>query len=318
MIDFRYHLVSIIAVFLALGLGLFIGSTSLQNAVVGNIENQVKTANSQNQALQKRLANQGKQQLRDSAFIDSVAPFAVENRLTPVQSVSVISLPGVSGSTADAIAKLVQEANGTVASQVDLQPDFVNPSSSTQTLLTSLASRLRPTGVHLPVGGTGSQRAAAELAAVLATKPGGSSVPAAQAQSVLSAFADANMINVHGAVSDIRPASLTVLLVPAPSGVAKGDGTSVSNVAAALQHDLSADAVGAVVAGPAGAAQSSGLLSQAKSAAGRPANLATVQSADTTGGQVAVIFALVEVFEGRSGDFGPGSDSPLPSPSPSP
>jgi hypothetical protein len=31
MIDFRYHIVSIVAVFLALALGLFLGSTTLQS-----------------------------------------------------------------------------------------------------------------------------------------------------------------------------------------------------------------------------------------------------------------------------------------------
>jgi hypothetical protein len=33
VIDFRYHVVSIVAVFLALALGLFIGATSLRGSV---------------------------------------------------------------------------------------------------------------------------------------------------------------------------------------------------------------------------------------------------------------------------------------------
>ena len=39
MIDFRYHVVSIVAVFLALALGLFIGSTSLRGPVANFINN---------------------------------------------------------------------------------------------------------------------------------------------------------------------------------------------------------------------------------------------------------------------------------------
>ncbi|BDZ58322.1 hypothetical protein GCM10025872_19790 [Barrientosiimonas endolithica] len=41
MIDFRYHLVSIVAVFLALATGLVIGATSLQDQVAGTLQGQV-------------------------------------------------------------------------------------------------------------------------------------------------------------------------------------------------------------------------------------------------------------------------------------
>jgi len=42
MIDFRYHIVSIVAVFLALALGLFLGSTTLQSTVTDNLSKQAK------------------------------------------------------------------------------------------------------------------------------------------------------------------------------------------------------------------------------------------------------------------------------------
>ncbi|MGN6176258.1 MAG: copper transporter, partial [Streptosporangiaceae bacterium] len=37
MIDFRYHIVSIVAVFLALGLGLLVGATALQPTALGGL-----------------------------------------------------------------------------------------------------------------------------------------------------------------------------------------------------------------------------------------------------------------------------------------
>ena len=41
MIDFRYHLVSLIAVFLAVALGIIIGTTALNEPLQANIEGQV-------------------------------------------------------------------------------------------------------------------------------------------------------------------------------------------------------------------------------------------------------------------------------------
>jgi hypothetical protein len=41
VIDFRYHLVSLIAVFLAVALGIVIGTTALNQPILADIKNQV-------------------------------------------------------------------------------------------------------------------------------------------------------------------------------------------------------------------------------------------------------------------------------------
>lgn len=319
MIDFRYHIVSIVAVFLALALGLFLGSTTLQGAVLGNIRHQVNAAQQQNSNLQNQADQERARAERDEGFISSVAPFAVEDRMTPVESVAILSLPGVDSSTGDNVRSMVQSAGGTVVSRVQLQPGFLDPSNQQQTLLGTLATQLRPAGVHLPVGGTGAERAAALLAAVLGTKPGHATVSPGRVQSVLSGYAGAHLITVNGSVADVRPAALTVVLVPGAEAAGTGNQQSMSTLSQTLAHRLAQASVGTVMAGPRSAAQASDGLLQAETGSGtRPRNLATVQAVDTPAGQVSVVFALVEVFDGRTGDFGPGSDTPLPTPSPSP
>ena len=47
MIDFRYHLVSIVAVFLALAIGIVVGSTALKPAVLTGLQ---KTATAEKEA----------------------------------------------------------------------------------------------------------------------------------------------------------------------------------------------------------------------------------------------------------------------------
>jgi hypothetical protein len=313
MIDFRYHIVSIVAVFLALALGLFLGSTTLQGTVLNGINGQVKRVTERNNVLTGQLAQAQSQLGTDDSFLQALAPLAVHNLLTG-QSVALISAPGVSGATTDAVEHTLTSAGATVSSRVQVEPGLLDPSQST--LLGSLANRLRPASVNLPAAG-GSQRAAAELAAVLATRPSRPTLPAAKAQSVLSSFAAAKAITVSGGVGNVHPADLAVFLAPAPADLSAGHRPADTALLTGIADDLAHSCVGTVLAGPAAAAGTGGVLEQARTAPSRPANLATVQASDTIAGQVAVAYGLVEVFSGRSGDFGPASGTPLPAPSPS-
>ncbi|HWB66073.1 MAG TPA: copper transporter, partial [Mycobacteriales bacterium] len=55
MIDFRYHVVSIIAVFLALALGLVLGSTTLQGTVTHNLSKQAARVTAENRADERKI-----------------------------------------------------------------------------------------------------------------------------------------------------------------------------------------------------------------------------------------------------------------------
>lgn len=93
MINFRYHLVSLVAVFLALGLGVVMGSTVVDRAVVDGLRNRIDQVESN--AERRREENAG---LRDELasrdeFIDGSAPFVVERRL-PGVPVVVVAVAG--------------------------------------------------------------------------------------------------------------------------------------------------------------------------------------------------------------------------------
>ena len=74
MINLRYHLVSIIAVFLALGIGITMGSTFLNKAAVDQIDKNVRNAReevrqvkSENAALREQVA---RDEARSKEFTD--------------------------------------------------------------------------------------------------------------------------------------------------------------------------------------------------------------------------------------------------------
>ena len=54
MIDFRYHLVSLIAVFLAVALGIIIGTTALNEPIQADIEGQVTDLQQDKRSLEDR------------------------------------------------------------------------------------------------------------------------------------------------------------------------------------------------------------------------------------------------------------------------
>lgn len=315
MIDFRYHIVSLVAVFLALALGLFLGSTTLQGTVLNGIDSRVKTVTQEYDTATHNLGQSQQQVAQEEQFLQALAPYAVHDLLA-LKSVAIVSTPGVDGGTVDAVAAMLQSSAGaTIAARVQLETGFFDPSR--QTLLSSLSARLHVPGVHVS-GGSGAARASAQLAAVLGAKPGRAQVSPSREQSVLSAYDAANLVGVSGGVGNVHPAALTVLLAPGPDTFDAAQRTADDGILVTLATDLAGHSAGTVLAGPAAAATDpSGALQVVTSAADRPADLATVRAVDTTAGQVSLAFALVEVFDGRSGDFGPGAATPLPTNTPS-
>lgn len=86
MISFRFHLVSVVAVFLALGIGVVAGTTVLDQRIVAGLEAQ--QADLERELQQVRLENARVRTDLD-AFEESVVPFVVDGRLAGAQAVVV-------------------------------------------------------------------------------------------------------------------------------------------------------------------------------------------------------------------------------------
>ena len=94
MINFRFHLVSLIAVFLAVGLGILVGSTVVDQKIVERLDreiNSVRKENAQRNDENKQLADENSLQQK---FIELTAPFVVDGRLDG-QSVAIVAEQGV-------------------------------------------------------------------------------------------------------------------------------------------------------------------------------------------------------------------------------
>ncbi|MEY3361302.1 MAG: hypothetical protein RL531_1021 [Actinomycetota bacterium] len=119
MINFRFHVVSIVAVFMALALGVVIGSTVVDRAIVDSlrtridrVERNADARKAENQALRTELGQR-------NATIAAASPFAVTGRLTGV-SVAIIVEPGVAGDAVENLVALTRTAGSTVGGVLDV------------------------------------------------------------------------------------------------------------------------------------------------------------------------------------------------------
>ena len=314
MIDFRYHVVSIVAVFLALALGLFIGSTSLRGPVANFINNRTDQVVGQNKQLKGQIsALQGS--VRDEQQFESATQPYITTGALAGESVVVVSAPGVDGGTRGRLVDAVTAAGATVTGDVRLQDALFDPAQ--RTFLETLVARLNIPGHVLP-SGTGAQRAVGLLAEVLGIRPQSSPVPAAAASRVLSGFADGGLLSLNG--GPVHGASLAVVLAPPPPS------DTADPKAVQAQDDLMLDlvraldrsAVGAVLVGPLASADT-GLLKAARDDKDLTKDVSTVDGVDLPRGLIATVLALAEQAKGGVGNYGTqsGARAPLPTPSPS-
>ena len=119
MIDFRYHLVSLVSVFMALAIGILLGAGPLQNsigeALSGEVDN-LRKANNELKAENNELVAQTEQQ---SEAIDAAAPAILADTLTD-RTVAIVRLPGVSDDDFEAVVERLTQAGATVTAKVSL------------------------------------------------------------------------------------------------------------------------------------------------------------------------------------------------------
>ncbi|MFN8103154.1 MAG: copper transporter [Acidimicrobiia bacterium] len=119
MIDFRYHIVSLIAVFLALGIGVVVGTTVVDRGVVTRLEAQVNGLNEEVKSeRQDRLDARAELSVWDK-FATEGSKFFVGGRLDR-RTVTVVFPQGVDEAEVDAVATTMRQAGASVPATFQL------------------------------------------------------------------------------------------------------------------------------------------------------------------------------------------------------
>jgi hypothetical protein len=297
LIDFRYHIVSLTAVFLALAIGVVLGTTALKGPVLNNLKDRVSGLATENRSLRSDLRDLRDQSGKTDAFADEVAPALLPGRLTG-KTVTVLSGPGGATDDRDAVVADLLRAGAKVLSRVRLAGDFTDPKRSAE--IKALVSQLLPPGVQVPETTEGAAQAGALLGAVLA-KGKDPAVPAASRSAVLQGFQSLGLMSFDGK-PDVADLALIIAAPPATDTQAKQRNVTM------LDFISEFDRAGrATVVATASAKGDGNVVAAVRGDDSVSKRLSTVDDVGLAAGRVAVVLALAAEAKGRTGQYGIGS-----------
>ncbi len=305
MVSFRFHIVSIIAVFLALALGIGMGVTVIDKATVDllqrrldSVQGQVQAANQRSDLLQQELS-------RTEGFDDAANDYLTGSRLNDIP-ITIVAVRGTDGAVHNDIRQALNDAGATVQgtlwftekSNLDEQSD----AADLQRILESPdadANALR-------------QAMLARISAVLAGASTGGQLSAL----VGGGFLDWDAATASRDVAQVPFGAGRIVELLSPAAAVPND-----EIAVPLTRLLAAQPARRLVAAEVGKPATEGqpeqravVLAALRQDSALNDRLSTVDNAESARGRVAMVLALVELAGGRTGDYGvaPSAESPLP------
>jgi hypothetical protein len=307
VISLRYHIISIAAVFLALAVGVVLGSTTLSRTLLSGLNNENEDLVTQVTALENDKNAQAARLADADSFATSVGPMAVQGQLAQ-RTVVIITTADARPADRDAVKALVASAGGTVTGELQLTEAFSDPRKADQ--LKDIVVRLLPAGVQLPTASDPGTLAGGLVGPlVLINKDNKPQASSAETTAALSGLTEGGFIK---ASQGIQPAQLAVVLT---GGAATGNGAGdqAATVARfAIQVDRAG--AGAVLAGDDGSADGTGAVGVVRADTAGTSILSTVDNVQTAAGRVVTVLALREQLEGTAGRYGDAGNAERPAP----
>ena len=126
MVDFRYHLVSLVAVFIALAVGIALGAGPLREGISSTLESEVADLRSERTELRAQVdAADVRAEAKDAA-LDVSAERLASGSLTDVR-VGLVLLPGADRNTVDQLEDSVESAGARLALSLDMSARWEDP-----------------------------------------------------------------------------------------------------------------------------------------------------------------------------------------------
>lgn len=321
MIDFRYHLVSLVAVFIALAVGIVLGAGPLREGLSSTLESEVGQLRAERTELRDQIefANQ-RSEAREVA-VERLAGRALDATLEGVR-VGVVVFPGADRNLIEQLERQLDRAGGDVVLTAEVAESWASPTPDGE-LLTRLAGTL-----DMPPPRNGSSPTTATvLAAVLA---------GSDQAGRLGAWIDAGSeLEAQGLVeftwrggtadefTDRRPPDALVLvggdLDAADAEEPEGEQTLATRLdlvdaLAALDAPLVVTGEGTEVPPAEGEDNLDPLVAAVREDRGLSDQVSTVDNLEHLSGQLAASLALAWELQGESGHFGLGrlAEGPLP------
>ncbi|MFY0406002.1 copper transporter [Solicola sp. PLA-1-18] len=286
MIDFRYHIVSLVAVFLALAVGVTLGAGLLGGALDTDLASADDSASRSQTA-----ADQQVRQFQDD-FADGVAPALIKDQLSGA-GVTVFVLPGADGSAVREVTGDITAAGGKVTSQVALSSKLLDPSG--RQFAEGVADQSLSGVDGVPSGGESYGRVGTALARAFLTDADTPAAVDESATTIASAFTESGLAKAEKTPTE--RGTLAVLVAGDPDGSGTGD------VAAALAGGMDEASKGVVVAGNPASARGDGAVAGVRGG-DTASSVSTVDTAETPAGAAVTVLALRQQSDGGAGQYG--------------
>ena len=299
MISFRYHIVSIVAVFLALAVGIVVGTTALNGPVTSNLRTQVKSLQSTRDDLSAQLKTAQQQVDNAGQFASTFGSALVNGRLAS-QNVLLVALPGTSSGLQDSVANALTAAGATITGRMQLANDYLDQGSAAN--ISNFTTSVHPVGLTYPTTDDARVLGAALLSFVLLGK-----ASAGDLQQVLTGFAGLHMIT-----SDPKAITPATTVVVISTGAQQAD-SYAAGAGLDLVSWLQSTGGHVIVAGDAGAATKAGLVAAVRGS-GTHSSVSTVDDTDTAFGPASVVLTVQGALNSQVGHYGTaaGADALFP------
>lgn len=168
MVDFRYHLVSLVSVFLALALGIILGAGPLQNSIGDTLSGQVDTLRTSRDEARAELA-ETQEVLEGSESALTIAGEQLLPGTLTGRNIAIVVLPGASADVVSGLEKDIDLSGANISAQITLTSAFVE--SDKATYRGALATQLKEYVEGLPDNPTNDQVVAGAVDLVLRKGP---------------------------------------------------------------------------------------------------------------------------------------------------
>lgn len=322
MIDFRYHLVSLISVFLALAVGIVLGAGPLKESIGDTLTGEVDTLRQRAADLRAEL-DEVSARLADSEEVFAAAADDLVAGVLEGRRVAVVELGDTAPEVVEEVTARLDAAGADVTASVRVTDGWTDPARTTfrQTLAGTLAEYLDP--APEPDAGAGATLAEALVQGLVTAVPEDPDALAEQADVLLRLLVDSELVELAAEVT--VPADAVVLLVGPVDDVLVPEEEGATPSAVELDRlELREGAVrdlalaslartgAAVVAGH--DLVEGGVVAVLRTGDGTRSRVSTVTAVDTLVGQVSVPLALAERLTGGVGHYGSDDEATAPLP----
>jgi hypothetical protein len=294
VINFRYHVVSIAAVFLALALGLIVGTAAFNGPAADSLAAQVDEMGKTNQGLRDELGHLKDEAEQEERFATEALPWMIGNRLNG-KRVLILTTTDADKDYIDGVAEALRTVGGaTITGQLAFQKRFVDPASKEE-LLDLVDNSTPDTVTGLPTNTNGAETASALLAAVLVDRT--PAVTPEQRTKTLTAFTGSYLVGA--AVKE--PAEAVLVLAGAP--YKEKDAGKLNAALKTVVEQF--DKAGPLLVAAESTAGDGNLVGAVRGDSNLSKPVSTVDNAGSPQGRASVLLALADQLESKTpGHYG--------------